>query len=77
MKHHPFLLPTFFLLLIPSLLSAGQGEYFQVRVVDEATGRGIPMVKLTTTSNVVGYTDSNGVYAFLEPGLMETRVFFS
>lgn len=77
MKHHPFLLPTFFLLLIPSLLSAGQGEYFQVRVVDEATGRGIPMVKLTTTSNVVGYTDSNGVYAFLEPGLMETQVFFS
>jgi hypothetical protein len=56
---------------------AGPEDYFKIRVIDESTGGGIPMVKLTTTSNVVGYTDSNGFYAFREPGLMDLDVFFT
>src|SRR5205085_776020 len=45
------------------------------RVVDEATGRGVPLVELKTTNDVKHYTDSNGLVAFNEPGLMGTEVF--
>ncbi|HTL31057.1 MAG TPA: hypothetical protein VL282_17635 [Tepidisphaeraceae bacterium] len=45
--------------------------------MDEQTGRGIPMVELMTTSSVVYETDSNGLVAFNEPGLMNQKVFFS
>jgi hypothetical protein len=38
--------------------------------------RGVPMVNLTTTNMVNYYTDSNGVIAFYEPGLMNTTVYF-
>jgi hypothetical protein len=52
------------------------GRYFSIEVVDEQTGRGVPMVELQTTSSVRYYTDSNGLIAFDEPGLMGRRVFF-
>jgi hypothetical protein len=45
-------------------------------VVDEQTGRGVPMVELQTTSGARYYTDSNGLVAFYEPGLMHQRVWF-
>lgn len=48
-----------------------------IKVVDEQTGRGVPLVELETTSNVRLYTDSAGVVAFEEPGLMNTRVWFN
>src|SRR5438552_18160790 len=54
----------------------GQGEYFAIEVVDEQTGRGVPMVELQTTSSVRYYTDSAGLVAFDEPGLMGRKVFF-
>jgi len=44
--------------------------------VDEQTGRGVPMVELQTTSSVRYYTDSNGLVAFDEPGLMSQNVWF-
>jgi hypothetical protein len=50
---------------------------FVIKVVDDATGRGVPLVKLTTTSNIALYTDSAGIIAFDEPGLMDTKVWFS
>jgi hypothetical protein len=50
--------------------------YFRIRVVDEQSGRGVPLVELKTTNNIRSYTDSNGLLAFSEPGLMNQKVFF-
>lgn len=55
---------------------AAPADYFTIRVVDEETGRGVPMVGLQTTSKVTYYTDSNGYVAFYEPGLMDKEVWF-
>ncbi len=49
---------------------------FTIQVVDEDTGRGVPLIELRTTSQVRFHTDSNGIVAFSEPGLMGRRVFF-
>ncbi len=53
------------------------GRFFAIQVVDEQTGRGVPMVELRTTSSVSYYTDSGGLVAFYEPGLMDKRVWFN
>jgi hypothetical protein len=58
------------------LIAADPIGYFAILVVDEATGRGVPLVELQTTNDVKHYTDSNGYVAFLEPGLMNQQVFF-
>jgi hypothetical protein len=50
---------------------------FAIRVVDDQTGRGVPLVALKTVNDIVYLTDSNGLVAFDEPGLMHGRVFFS
>ncbi len=52
-------------------------KYFKITVVDDQTGRGVPLVELRTTNNLRYYTDSNGIVAFYEPGLMNQSVFFS
>ncbi len=66
--------------LIAMVLSAGPaataGEYCQITVVDEQTGRGVPLVELRTVNNIRHVTDSNGVVAFYEPGVMDQPVFF-
>ena len=46
-------------------------------MVDDETGRGVPLIELRTVNALRYYTDSNGVVAFREPGLMGTDVFFS
>ena len=51
-------------------------DYFAVEVIDEQTGRGVPMVELQTTGSARYYTDSSGLVAFYEPGLMNKRVWF-
>ena len=51
-------------------------KYFKIQVVDRQTGRGVPLVELRTTNNIRYYTDSNGIVAFNEPGLMDREVFF-
>ncbi|HZQ48550.1 MAG TPA: hypothetical protein VFC07_16150 [Verrucomicrobiae bacterium] len=50
--------------------------YFGIQVVDEQTGRGVPMVELKTTSSACYYTDSSGLIAFYEPGLMNREIWF-
>jgi hypothetical protein len=50
---------------------------FAIEVIDEQTGRGVPLVELTTTSGVTYVTDSAGLVAFNEPGLMNQRVYFA
>src|SRR5262245_18636846 len=49
---------------------------FAIEVIDEATGRGVPLVELKTTSGVTYVTDSAGLLAFSDLGLMNQRVFF-
>jgi hypothetical protein len=56
--------------------ASGPGRYFAIEVVDEQTGRGVPMVELQTTYGGRHYTDSTGLIAFDEPGLMGRRVFY-
>lgn len=51
--------------------------YFRITVHDAQTKRGVPLVELTTTNGIVHVTDSAGVIAFLEPGLMDTDVHFT
>jgi len=69
-------------LLIGLRLGAlGQAEsvssvWFAIRVVDEETGRGVPLVELETVNHLRFYTDSNGTVAFHEPGLMDRQIFF-
>jgi len=63
-------------LIAPGAEAPVGGRYFEIRVVDEATGRGVPLVELRTVHRVRYVTDSSGVVAFHEPGLMGRRVFF-
>ena len=49
---------------------------FRIQVVDEQTGRGVPLITLRTVNNVSSVTDSNGIVAFNEPGLMNQTVYF-
>ena len=55
---------------------AEEGRYFKIKVVDDQTGRGVPLVELRTVHHTRHYTDSNGLVAFDEPGLMGRKVFF-
>lgn len=53
-----------------------EGRYFAIQIIDEQTGRGVPLVELKTVNNLTYYTDNNGIVAFYEPGLMNREVFF-
>ncbi len=73
-------IPGLALALSGCLLVAQAAEtnvYFKIHVVDAQTGRGVPLVKLETTAHQRFYTDSAGVVAFNEPGLMGHDVWFS
>src|SRR5438093_5808975 len=61
------------LLLLPVV---AQAKPFKITVVDEQTGRGVPLVELRTVNGIRLVTDSNGIAAFDEPGLMDQPVFF-
>src|SRR4051812_37888345 len=60
-----------------ALCASARAQPFGIEVVDEQTGRGVPMVELQTTTSVRYYTDSNGLIAFDEPGLMNQKLFFA
>lgn len=60
----------------PSKSESSSSKYFKIQVVDQQTGRGVPLVELRTTNNIRYFTDSNGIIAFYEPGLMDREVFF-
>ncbi len=51
-------------------------EPFGIRVVDEASGRGVPLITLRTVNQLRLVTDSAGWVAFDEPGLLGLDVFF-
>jgi hypothetical protein len=56
--------------------AADSERYFAIEIIDDQTGRGVPMVELQLTSGARYYTDSHGLVAFCEPGLMERKVWF-
>ncbi|HVX64631.1 MAG TPA: hypothetical protein VHC19_28685 [Pirellulales bacterium] len=61
------------------LIAAGAGQpddYFQITVIDADTGRGVPLVELSTVNGIRYVTDSNGIVAFHEPGLMDQSAYF-
>ncbi|QDU77227.1 hypothetical protein Pan97_42890 [Bremerella volcania] len=57
--------------------SSKSSEPFGIQVVDEATGRGVPLVELITTNEIRLVTDNAGWVAVDEPGLMGQKVFFT
>lgn len=63
-----------------SLVSTAHADspvgYYGIRVVDDQTGRGVPLVELETVNHLRWVTDSGGWVAISEPGLMGQRVFF-
>lgn len=59
-----------------AIAQPGPGQYFTIKVIDEQTGRGVPLVELKTVNDIRYVTDSNGIIAFHEPGLMDQDVFF-
>lgn len=64
------------LLVAAGLAGAAEDPWFAIKVVDQDTGRGVPMVELETVNHIRRLTDSNGYVAFHEPGLMGSNVFF-
>jgi len=74
------LVPLLFVLMLWSIARADESpaecKYFAITVVDDETGRGVPLVELSTTNHLRYYTDSNGMIAFYEPGLMGQDVYF-
>jgi hypothetical protein len=78
-RHKLFFLISFVIFILFTVQSfAGQpnSAFFFIEVLDQQTERGVPMVELRTTSQIRLYTDSNGIAAFYEPGLMGQKVFF-
>jgi hypothetical protein len=52
-------------------------RYAVLRVIDAATGRGVPLVELETVNHQKFITDNAGRIAFREPELMDQEVFFT
>src|SRR5687767_14382851 len=60
-----------FLLSLTIAAANAASPYFKIRVIDEQTNRGVPLVELKTVNGISHWTDSNGLIAFNEPGMME------
>jgi hypothetical protein len=56
---------------------APTSKYFVVRVIDEQTGRGVPLVELRLPNEVKYWTDSAGLAALEEPSLRGREVFLA
>jgi hypothetical protein len=66
--------------VLPTSIAApatGPSPYFGIHLVDDQTGRGIPLMELRTVNDIALYSDSAGWVAFQEPGLMRREVFFA
>lgn len=58
-----------------SIVHAQRGGFAEVRVVDDSTGRGVPLVELVTVNNVRFVTDNLGRIAI--PDLLDREIHFS
>ena len=67
------------LLCAVSLTNLGWAEepaYFEIRVIDKETKRGVPLVELVTVHEVRYVTDNAGRIAYREPGHAGETIFF-
>jgi hypothetical protein len=71
-----FLVVTISLLTMSAFPQTDNPNFFGIHVVDENTGRGVPLVELSTTNALTYVTDSQGWIALYEPGLMGHKVHF-
>jgi len=62
-------------LKVEIILASSAHNFFMIKAIDSETNRGIPLVEFKTMHNVSYFTDSNGIIAFYEPGLMGLDVF--
>jgi hypothetical protein len=77
-----FLLAALF--LSPSIVAAqvtvgdikAAASWAEIRVIDSATERGVPLVELETVNGLKFITDNAGRIAFQEPGLMDRELYF-
>lgn len=67
---------TILLTLLALATPARAGVPFAIEVLDDRTGRGVPLVELKTVNEIRLVTDSRGIVAFDEPGLMGRKVYF-
>lgn len=66
------------LLFVAAAFAEDSGKRaFAIEVIDQATGRGVPLVELETVNHVTFVTDSNGLAAIDEPDLMHRNVYFT
>jgi hypothetical protein len=55
------------LALAVAVAAAAPSDYFVVKVTDDVTGRGVPLIELKLSQQVKYYTDSAGIAAIHEP----------
>ena len=73
---HKIIISILIILFLISVNVNADSKYFQIKIIDQETGRGVPMVELKTLNHIRYFTDSNGLIAFYEPGLMNEIVYF-
>lgn len=64
-------------LLLLALVTPLGAQPFAIEVIDAATKRPVPVVRVETVHHVGDYTDNAGLIAFDEPGLMDQEVWFN
>src|SRR5580765_1816838 len=70
---------TVILLFLPFRASPDNSAWanpFQIRVVDQQTGQGLPRVRLTSDNGIVCYTRADGSVLWTESSLMDRDVSF-
>ncbi len=75
MTRHHNISSVLFYLLCSATITLG-AEPYVIQIVDAQTKRGIPLVRLATTNGIEYWTDSAGLIAFDEPGLIGGTVHF-
>lgn len=70
------MLAAFILIHAVALQDSQPSKPFRLRVYDEATKRGVPMVEVQALTNQKWFTDSNGLVAIDDPVLMNRTAFF-
>lgn len=75
-QRHLLFTTTALLLLAKPLLAQSSPAPFGISILDDKTGRGVPLVELRTSNNVRFYTDSNGMIAVNDPDLIGQTVYF-
>eukprot|EP00937_MAST-01D_sp_MAST-1D-sp2_P001444 g1444.t1 len=67
---------SLFALALASAASSVPWNTFRIDCIDAETGRGVPLVQLKLPNYLRYYSDSGGVVAFDEPGLLGRAVYF-